>query len=314
MSIKNIILQLKKGISIFYIAFILVGIIMSSYAASLQGAYINAPSKTIDPNLEGFIIMQNEPKNKTKVEIEYFMMAIILEPPTLAISCQFKIEKTETYNISFHFPFRIKEINNSFGFPIPAEFQVINNKMSGSIVLTEIYAQEDLGKLNETISCEFLIEETFTSGKRGNYFVNVRFTFLPYMGTILNETEWARITWSREFLESLVPINNFFLFFLYPKGITVTQAFPEFSVGPVRWPSPNYLPDMESITWYFKKLEARELSILVYYNDNEEYEMYQQMLFNSGLWYGIGFSVILTGIFEFAKTSFIQPRIYRKPN
>lgn len=306
MSQKKYEFSMRERMAIFYIAFIVVGALMLSYAVSLQRAYNNAPSKLIDPNLEGFAVTHNV----TKIEMGCLLMAIILEPPTLAISYQFELEKNDTYSILFRFPFRIKEINNTVSFPVHADFHLINNQTFGSLFLNEIYAQEDSGKVKEYISCDFPIEETFISGRRGSYFANVRFTYLAFMGTtLLDEIGYNQSLWSQEYIESLVPIKNFFLFFLYPERMTITQVFPAFTVGPVRWPPPIYLPNMTSITWHFEELEARELSTLVYYYDNDEYDKYQQMLFNSGLWYGLGFSAIIAGIFEFVRVVLSQPQI-----
>jgi len=302
MSLQKYKVLLKERRVVLFVASIVVGMFLSGYAMFLQRTYNNAPSKFVDPNLEGFAVARAQ--NSTDLEIDYLLMAIVLEPPTLAISGQFEIEKNGTYGILFRFPFRIKEINSSTSAPVHADFQLINNQTYGSLFLIEIDARNLwTDKLKEYISYEFPIEETFTSGRRGNYFANLRFTYLQSIGTILLDTIDIESTLiSLEYLESLVSIKNFFVFFLYPERITITQAFPHFTVGPIKWPSPSYMPNMTSINWYFEELEARELSMLVYYNDNDEYDKYQLMLFNSGLWYGLGFSIVIAGVFEFVRT------------
>ena len=64
------------------------------------------------------------------------------------------------------------------------------------------------------------------------------------------------------------------------------------------------------VTWYFENFDAKDSSLfLMYYTYDEEYDRYQQMLFDSGLWYGFGFSMFIVGTFELAKILMSQKDI-----
>lgn len=302
MSLKNlqIALQkirrflLKQKMILFCIVLTIVGSFMLSYAFSLQQTYNNAPSKRIDPNLEGFALAQNE----TEIKIDFLMVGVLLEPPTLAFSYQFELQRNGTYYILLRFPFRITKVNNYMSLPLHADL-LINNQTRGSSLLFTL-VNENSNKIDEMIDAEFSVEETFISGRRGEYLVNLRFTYAEAMGSVLLEKMGFNITEEPSIVQYIntSTITNFVLILSHPERLTITYAFPQFTVGPVGWPASN----LTAITWFYKELEPRELSFIAYYKDGAEYDNYQSILFSSGIWYGLSFSVIITGVFEFIRT------------
>jgi len=288
---------LEKRMVLFCIGLIIIGLLMLSYAFSLQQIYSNAPSKHIDQHLEGFALAQNE----TEISIDYLLVGVSLEPPKLALSYNFEFEKEGTYYILFKFPFQIIKIDDSGSTPLHASFQLSNNRSRGSLLLVTI-VKESSTKLDEYIHGTFTVEETFISGRRGEYFVNLRFTYLEAVGSLFLDKMGFNVTEEYAIVRYInaTNITNFALFLWYPEKLTITYASPQFTIGPFNWYPPP--PNMTSVTWFYKELDPRELSILVYYRDSNEYDHYQLVLFSSGIWYGLSFSVILTGIFELIKT------------
>jgi hypothetical protein len=285
----------EQKMILFCIGLIIVGSSMLSYAFSLQQMYNNAPSKCIDPYLEGFELAQNE----TEIRIDFLMVVVLLEPRTLAFSYQFELQRNGTYYIFLKFPFRITKVNNCRSIPLHADFQLINNQTRGSSLLFAL-VNENSNKIDEMIEAEFSIEETFISGRRGEYLVNLRFTYEEAMGSVLLEKMGFNITEEPAIVRyvNASAIKNFVLILAYPERLTITYAFPQFTVGPVVL----YESNSTGITWFYEELDPRELSFVVYYKDSAEYDSYQLILFSSGIWYGLSFSVIITAIFEFIRT------------
>jgi hypothetical protein len=282
---------------------------MLGYAVWLQNVYNNAPTKTIDRNLEGFFVMENE----TGISDDYLGMIIVLQPPTLYVEHAVELEQNGTYNFVLCFPFRIREINQTSSVPIKSEFELDNNGTKGSSVSISLVRQEGSVNITETVGASFSIEETFVSGRRGTYFANIRFTYFGALGTILLNSPWInRTEWLPKYLGPVpMPVKNFFLIFMYPERISVTQASPDFTIGPSGFPSSNAMPNMTSLTWYYQEMNSSDFSIVIHFTDNPEYDSYQQTLFNSGLWYGLGPTIMITSLFELGR-KIIETRRLRR--
>jgi hypothetical protein len=295
---------LKEPMIIICLVTIVTGSIIIGYATSLQNAYNNARVKTIDPQLEGFFVIQNE----TGLTTDMFQMWLSLEPPGLSIFYMVTLESNGSYNFEFYLPFRIKVITDNQSFPLEAKFELVNNETQGSIVLISLNRQGP-DRTGETISASFTVEETFISGSKGTYFANIRLTSFDALGSLVWNSIWTNLT---EWLElhpdvlrlpyKPMPVKNFVFRLVYPTRMTLTQASPEYTIGPAgllpRSTSAGYWSNLTSLVWYFEELNFTRPSIVVHYVDSQEANSFQQTLFNSGLWYGLGFAITLRGVFE----------------
>lgn len=271
--------EIRRSSTKFLIVFILfsASIYYRSYAESVFKKYKYARDYRIEDRYSGFGLAYNY---SSEFKPESFVMTIDLSQsftrPRLSFSFRIRISNNNTYKVLIILPFKLAEtpLSNEFNF---TEIQ------QGTALSKEIKNYSDEPR-EINVGGSFYIENTFMHGIRSRYLVIL--PIQPSFGDI------------NDLLNSLyMSSRNDFEFIVNLKIPSRYLSFNE--RPPISW-GPNFVEtDSLMISWDFSETRPEPISIFI--ESPIDQDIYQNYLFQSGLFYGISFPLLIQSLIEFLK-------------
>jgi hypothetical protein len=317
--LRQSVFWIRQKVLTLFVFTSIVGLVILGLAGLLyfDGVGTTAP---FSPELGGFAIARNE----TNVLPYSMTMGLCADPPQFRFDYSCMFNASGAFNFVFVFPFHIKTMFSPYKSMVgDSGFQNMTFKEAkwGSAVWCSFFVANDSHSRDQifTIVGEFTIEKTFQSGSKGSY--TIFFPFDPVAGGIPSSVVDAPF---KEFgIDSFQPLGLRYItldIFGLPDGSVLTNAFPQPDRGPilgncpgstlgkpstyVEWTLDTLLNSVNSVIFApisgESKIYSASLmsSVILNYNDPQAVDHYSTDLFISGLFFGIGSSLLTTAVYD----------------
>jgi len=213
-----------------------------------------------------------------------------INPPELDFVYFFSVPQDGTYNFMFNFPFRVTGIiSESETAYMDTKNMSIDSTSTCTVISLSLYL---VAGADEAISGHFTIAPTFLSGSRGLYTV-----VLPFGGIGGGSSFEVEDKIQRELEVPVYTTDNdapIQLCVTLPHSYSVTQFFP-----PITHMNPYTNPfngiTVRALYWNFTYLHD---SVTVEYADQSQIGYYQNLNFLSGIFIGVGSSILLSSVYD----------------
>jgi hypothetical protein len=257
----------------FYVAFFLVGIIVTSVGAVLFYVSINSPTYSYDPYYQGFGVA----RNSTTIP-SFFVINFVVDPPELVFEYFYTAQTNGTYNFIFVFPFHVTSIiRNSTN-------MMVNSTNTCTVISLRL---DSIKQGSQEIWADFEIKRTFLSANRGLY------TVVPPFGRGISDGAYDSAY--RKLGVGLNPLDaTVELYVSLPNSYSYTESVPTITdMNPFVNQITN--KSLTSLHWVFTELQN---SVTIMCTDQSEIDYLQNVTFWSGILFGIGFSLMLNTVYD----------------
>jgi hypothetical protein len=275
----------KLLLSLLSLGLILSGAIIIGIGVFFYYSYAYPPTFSSNPYYEGFGTGQNGTVTPTSMLIE-----LTVFPPTLYFQYNFVPLTSGVYNFIFVFPFDIKgdlPTRSLGGSILKPENMTFNFSNSGTAISLSLNLTKMVG---DTIWGNFNIAQTFLSGKRGLYTI-----VLPFYGGVGN-VGFQNIAQNLG-TSFYNPIPEVDLYVILPHAYSSSETFPPTSgMNSVI----NFLTNkpITSLSWTFDDSGNSVNSVSIQCEDQSEIGYYGNSSFLSGIFIGVGSSILITSAYD----------------
>jgi hypothetical protein len=264
----------RKLFAVIFIVLIALGVIITSIGV-LFYSNANPPTFSSNPYYRGLGIVEN-----STIIPGTMYIGLQVNPPAFSFQYFFITKVNGTYDFVFEFPFNvISKIRGTEGMSVNSTdtctvISVSNNLTQGS---GEVWGQ-------------FTVSPTFLSGSRGLYTM-----VLPF-GNPYNSEAFQKAV-SELQVSSLQPDAKIKLNIVLPHDYSWTESFPAMTgMEPFTYPLTD--KPKTSLYWDFDNLQNIQGSVTVKYEDQSQIGNYANWNFLSGIFIGVGSSILTTSVYD----------------
>jgi hypothetical protein len=235
----------------------------------------NPPTFSSNPYYQGLGIAQNSTIMPNSLNI-----GLQVDPPAFSFQYSYRTQVNGTYHFVFEFPFNvISTVRES-------EIMSVNSTDTCTVISVSLNSTQGSGD----ILGSFMIAPTFLSGSRGSYTI-----ILPF-GNPYNSEVFGKIVQELG-ISPFQPDVQIELNIVLPQSSSGIESFP--SMTGMK-PFIGYLTNKPttSLYWIFDSIQNLQDSVTVKYENQFQIGNYEQLNFFSGIFIGIGSSILISSVYD----------------